>query len=540
MNRKLNPGEMKWCLSFCIVVIFITTLPYLIGYYTAGENWVFSGFVFGVEDGNSYIAKMLMGATGDWLFRTPYTALPQGGMIAFLPYLLLGKLSASPGQHEQMIALFQIFRWGGIIAYVLATYQFLSIFIEKITLRRWGTAVISLGGGLGWLVILGIKGLWQNDLPLEFYSPETFGFLSIYGLPHLAFARAFLLWGLGSYLSGFWPNDGWSSGIKAGLFWLGVGIMQPLTVITAWAVIAAHGITLVLVAIISKKTKDLIPIIARILRVAIPAIGISAVVVIYNFAVFQFDPTYKLWQAQNKIFSPPVWDYLLAFGWALVFSILASIKIVQKQDPKALLLVGWLAVFPILAYAPYNLQRRLPEGIWVAVIALLLIQVQDLTGKTQKRVLPLFVLSFLPMVILLAGSVMNVIHPGLPLFRNAVEVKGFEYLARTAQKNDVVLAQFDASNALPAWAPVRVITGHGPESADIEINQPVIDRLFSTNDCSIEKIEFLNRFKVRYVIIEPGEAFFTGGESACETRLELIFMENDFRIYRVSEEPLSQ
>ncbi len=540
MNSKLNPGELKWCLSFGVVVIFITTLPYLIGYFSAGENWFFSGFVFGVEDGNSYIAKMLMGASGDWLFRTPYTALPQNGMIAFLPYLLLGKLTSAPGQHEQLIALFQIFRWGGIIAYVLAVYRFLSIFIEKVTFRRSGTAIISLGGGLGWLVVLGIKGLWQNDLPLEFYSPETFGFLSIYGLPHLAFARALLLWGLCSYLSGFESSRGWSSGVKTGLLWLGVGVMQPLTVVTAWAVIAAHSIILIGVSIFTNKWANLKLIFAQILRVAIPAIGISAIVVVYNAAVFQLDPTYKLWQAQNRIFSPPIWDYLLAFGWAIIFAILASIKLIQKQDQKGMLLAGWLAVFPLLAYAPYNLQRRLPEGVWVAIITLLFIQVQSMSTKAQKRMVPLFLQSFLPTVILLAGSVMSVMQPGPPLFRASLEIRAFEYLAHVAQKSEVVLAQFNPSNALPAWAPVRVVTGHGPESADIEINQPVIDRLFSSSDCPVEKIEFLNQYNVDYILIEPGEMFTDGEESTCKPFLALIYSNGDYRIYRVGEERLSQ
>ena len=39
------------------------------------------GFIFAVEDGNSYIAKMLSGVQGAWLFRTPYTSMQQGGVL---------------------------------------------------------------------------------------------------------------------------------------------------------------------------------------------------------------------------------------------------------------------------------------------------------------------------------------------------------------------------------------------------------------------------------------------------------------------------
>ena len=73
--------ERRWVFNFAIVVLIITSLPYVLGYWAQNDEWVFSGFVFGVEDGNSYIAKMLNGAAGDWLFRTPYTAYPQQGMV---------------------------------------------------------------------------------------------------------------------------------------------------------------------------------------------------------------------------------------------------------------------------------------------------------------------------------------------------------------------------------------------------------------------------------------------------------------------------
>jgi hypothetical protein len=57
--------ERRWVLGFAVVVLLITTLPYLLGFWLQGKEWVFTGFVFGVEDGNSYIAKMLSGGQVD-------------------------------------------------------------------------------------------------------------------------------------------------------------------------------------------------------------------------------------------------------------------------------------------------------------------------------------------------------------------------------------------------------------------------------------------------------------------------------------------
>ena len=147
----IEKNERRWLLLFGLVVVLITSIPYLIGFATQGEEWVFSGFIIGVEDGNSYLAKMFSGYSGDWLFKTPYTNFPQEGLLTYLPYLILGKLTSPPAQQEQMIALFHLFRVFSGLLMVGASYAFISLFIKKIVLRRWATALAVLGGWVGFL-----------------------------------------------------------------------------------------------------------------------------------------------------------------------------------------------------------------------------------------------------------------------------------------------------------------------------------------------------------------------------------------------------
>ena len=164
------------------------------------QRLAFTGFILGVEDGNSYIAKMLSGSAGSGCSARHITAYPQSGVLAFLPYILLGKLASPAGRHEQLVALFHLFRWIAIIIYAFAAYDFISIFIREIRLRRTAISLIFFGGGLGFLAAFGMKWSGFGGLPLEFYSPESFGFLAVFGLPHIAAGRAFLLWGLGRIL----------------------------------------------------------------------------------------------------------------------------------------------------------------------------------------------------------------------------------------------------------------------------------------------------------------------------------------------------
>ncbi|MCH7663987.1 MAG: hypothetical protein IH859_09000, partial [Chloroflexi bacterium] len=104
----MSHREKRWVFAWAILLAVITTIPYIMGFIGENENWLFSGFVYGVEDGNSYIAKMRLGASGAWLFRSPYTTQAQEGVLAFLPYILLGKLAVGREMHTQFIILFHL------------------------------------------------------------------------------------------------------------------------------------------------------------------------------------------------------------------------------------------------------------------------------------------------------------------------------------------------------------------------------------------------------------------------------------------------
>ena len=146
MPWKTDKAELKWVLVFSTVVMLITSVPYLIGFQQQGSLGAFTGFVYGIDDGNSYIAKMNSGANGAWLFQTPYTTFPQEGILAFLPYILLGKLASAPGLHEQLVVLFHLFRIAAGFLAILSTYNFISAFITDIRLRKLGTILAILGG----------------------------------------------------------------------------------------------------------------------------------------------------------------------------------------------------------------------------------------------------------------------------------------------------------------------------------------------------------------------------------------------------------
>ena len=529
----VDRSEKRWNWGFALITLGLTSLPYLVGYWAQGSSFHFLGFVFGVDDGNSYIAKMLAGASGDWLFRTPYTAYTQSGAFSFFPYLLLGKLAYPPGQHEQLVFLFQLFRWIGGFLVIFATYDFVALFLQRVNYRRLATAMVTLGGGLGWLFALGLSSLWQGRIPLEFYSPETFGFLSVLGLPHLEVARACLLWGMREYLVNS-HEFAYRRVVKGGLLWLGIGLFQPLTVVTGWVILGLH----VVITSIFINIKEFQPL--RIFSkergrfvTAFGMVLISCPIVLYTFIAFSLDPFLKSWTEQNLILSPPISDYLLAFLNVLPLTISGIVFVIRTKKWDAILPAAWVIVFPVLAYAPYNLQRRLPEGIWVAVVILAFIFIENKLARYQKTIRLWAAAAFLSTLFFFAGSALTAAAPISPLFISLNEVKAFHSLGELVNKGDVVLADFRISNELPAWLPVRTVVGHGPESINASQLTPRIDSFFATSGQNSARIALIQELAIKYIVLGPEEQTSTNWDPGSSGIAELVYQDPDFKIFRI-------
>ena len=97
------------------------------------------------------------------------------------------------------------------------------------------------------------------------------------------------------------------------------------------------------------------------------------------------------------------------------------------------------------------------------------------------------------------------ISPSQPLFLAADQVELFVRLGDHAETGDVALASYATSNAIPAWAPLRVVAGHGPESANLEFVLPRVEAFFDASTSERERAELLDEFEVDYVLWGPEE-----------------------------------
>ncbi len=531
----MNRDDLKWILRFAGILVLITSFPYFLGFANPDSDWGFSGFVFGVNDGNSYIAKMLSGSYGAWLFKTPYSSMDQRGVIAYLPYLLLGKLASGEAHHLQLLMIFHLFRIFSIPLLIMATYQFVSLFIESTSWRRWTTILVTCGGGLGWLLVLTGNASWQGDLPLDFYSPESFGFLSIYGLPHLILARFLLLTGMVNYLrAAESPHRGWI----AGVCFLVLPLIQPLSIVTAFAVIGIHQLIILAFFIKRRSVKEWKPWLMAAMRSGVFALPL----VIYLGISFTQDPFLKRWTEQNRILSPHPGHYLFAYGILLIPMIAGIRNRLRLKRISTLLPLSWIIAFPILAYAPHNLQRRLPEGIWVAVALFAAIGFSE--WKVGRRVLKswssrvVLICSLLSSVLLILGGVRVAMTPEVPVFQPAEEVEAFKKVAEIVEPGSVVLTGFDTGNALPAYAPIFVVIGHGPESAYLELLEPQVEAFYQGMLDKGRVNSLLDDWNVDYVWFGPREKLLGTWHPPVGFGLEMVLESGDYVLYRYLKEAI--
>jgi len=506
-------SERRWALGFGVIVMLVTTLPYMVSFNNAGSDHVFTGFLLGVEDGNTYIAKMLSGSYGVWMFRTPYTAYPQKGVLLYLLYILAGKLAAPPDLHVQLVVLYHFLRiCGGFLA-VFATYDFMKYFLNGERWRRFGLVLAVLGGGLGWvLLVLGRNRLF-GEIPLDFYSPETFGFLGIYSFPHLAIGRAFLLWTLLAYLKIINQDDLeisiYPTALRIGILWLLGGLLQPLIAVVVGGLIILHWVWILCWRywLTRKGSRTDWKRLKKLLIIVVLSGILPGIYVIYNlWSVYQ-DPFLQQWTAQNIIHSPHPIHYLLAFGLAFPYVLVGSRRLMRLDPWFGSFPVVWALVLPLLAYAPLDLQRRLPEGIWVAWVVLVMVvfdQVGQEQGADRRFALPLLLL-FPSTVLILVLGFQTASAVRQPVFRQADEVEIFEYLGAIAEPGEVVITSYLTGNALPAWAPLRVVIGHGPESVWLAELRPQVEGFYSSDFDELGRLEFIRLVDASIVFWGPAE-----------------------------------
>lgn len=487
-SRTQRTDRRPWpVIAYALALIALTTLPYLLAWGQSNEDWRFSGFLIGAEDSQSYIAKMRQGAAGQLDFTLVYTTEPhQSTAGIYLHYLLPGWVighfvpESGPDLTPVLITAFHLLRLAAAIVYLIVLYRFISAFVLTAWLRLLAFVLATVGGGLGWLLLL------TGTLPPEFFLPEGFGFLSLFAIPHLLLTRAALLGGLLLLMRA--AEDGrWRPAVGAGLCWALMAAIVPFYLAVVYALLGAW------IGLVWLRARAF-P--RRLLVMSAAAGGLTLPLFAFYLLQFGSNPALAAWSAQNSLPTPPPLHLLLAYLPLLIAALTAlPFTWAAAYDKGRLnLLLAWLLIAPILAWLPINVQRRLLEGV---LIPLALLAAIGLAGWARHgragRLLAggTFAAACLSSLFILAGSVGAALTPAAPAFRPAAEAAAFAWLNGHAPRNAVVLSSFATGNALPAFTHLRPLVGHGPETIAAGEKTALVEDFFSDNLTAAERAALL-------------------------------------------------
>jgi hypothetical protein len=327
------------------------------------------------------------------------------------------------------------------------------------------------------------------------------------------------------------------------IIWLLIGFVQPLTMFVLGVILCWHLVGLAVWQLVCRVCGQPTnwPRWRQLARIVIVAGILPGIFILYNAWISYSDPYVRAWADQNLIRSPHPAHYLLAYGLLLPYAVWGGRRLLRDHPWTGWLPVGWILLFPLLAYAPIDLQRRLTEGVWAAwvTIAMVALDRLTLTSPSSRRswmALPMWLL-FPSTALLLVGGVLAVRSPNAPLFRPQDEVRVFEYLQSQEEVNKVVLTAYETGNALPAWAPVRVVIGHGPESVNLAELEPHVTAFYTADTLDIQRLDLIHQFDVRYVLWGPAERALGSWSPYQADYLHPVYQSGTYQLFQVVETP---
>ncbi|HEX3049261.1 MAG TPA: hypothetical protein VHP83_01290 [Aggregatilineaceae bacterium] len=518
---KITRREWQLVTVFAMLVMLITTIPYGVGCLSQNEDWQFGGFLFGADDGYSYLAKMRLGVQGEWLFTLRYSSEPHDGALLFLPYLLLGKIAgwfaSGPNLFSAMVIVFHAARILFGLLLILVYYRFIAEFIHVPRLRMLAMVLMTLGGGLGWLLSIIGLGHWLDSLPVDFIVPEGYSFLILFGLPHLALARSATLIG---FLLLFRAQDldhGWQRcSILAGLCWIVMGLCVPFYIPGVYLLLGCWGLAL--------WVRDrCFP--WRLFWRAVLASVVVLPLLIYTAVVFLTNDVFGRWSAQNLLSSPHPLHYVAGY---IVLAIPAAAAIRwawSKPDPRFVLLITWVVMVPLIVYLPINVQRRLAEGVIVPLGILAAAGLRLLTPRWKLARNTILALALPTAIFLWLGGTFTVLNPARPLFQPRDELRALDELNRLAPPNSVVLSSKDIGNYLPARTDLIAYVGHGPETLRFDDKKDEMEQFFAAELDPEVRAELLSQ--VDYVIYGPDDDPQLSADGL------ILIVDGPYRVYEV-------
>jgi len=439
----ISSAEWKWAARWAIIMILLSTVPYLLAIWLAPPGWQFAGALANPLDAHAYLAKMKQGEQGYWLARLTHTPEAHSGVFIYLLYLSLGHAARLTGL--SLVWVFHLVRLLFGLLLTLTAFRFIAHITPQAAERRLAFILLISSGGLGWL------GLAVGAFPIDLWVPEAFLPHSIYTNPHFPLAMALMLIIIQLVL---WPP---ANRVTA---WL-LTVWTILAVFLTWRTLSRGRLPWFAVGLIAMTMFAAAPVLA------------------YDYWISTSHPVFAGWSAQNITTAPSLLNVGLGYGLTGLAAMYGLWQFGRRRSirPEEWLLIMWIITTLVLIYLPLNLQRRLIMGLHIPTCLLAAIGLTRFVKAQRWR-------NRLAMIIITVGIVGTAFSWSLPLlglmnpqaraevlpqlYLRQDEIIAMRWLDEHSHSTDVVLASPRLGVFVPEYTGAHAYFGHPFETINAD------------------------------------------------------------------------
>lgn len=499
-----------------LVVLAVTTLPYLYGYWSAPPEKQFMGVIYNIPDHMQYFSWFREFGDAN-LSANKLTPEPNAPVFFNLLWWGMARLGGLLG--IGYAGMYQLLRWVATILFLLLIYRMLSWFFADRLRRTTAFLLILFGAGFGWVLIVMKYTVTNGELlwPLDVYVAEPNTFFSILGSPHFV-AAALYIFVFDLLLRGHAKGQ-LRYAVYAGLFALFMGWQHAYDLLIVYGVVGAYAL---LVWLRDRRLPMYLVWSGLIIGV------ISVWPALYSVLLTSLDPLWEQVLAQFAnagVYTPPLYRLPVLLGLPFLLALFT----VLRQNPfrlrgvsnNDLFVRGWFWISFVLVYLPVDYQIHMLNG-WQVPIAILATQgifayVVPALARGFRRDKPpthrlalttaALIIGFAAVtnLYLLGWRFLDLSRHDYPFYLYRDEVAALHWLEENAAGDAVVLSSLALGQYIPAESGAHAFLAHWAQTVDYYNKEAAVARFFDPAAPDRERLELVQEFGVDYVIDGPAE-----------------------------------
>lgn len=540
-RQRISAGEWRLVWGVAIVVLLVTSLPYLYGYLSAPPEKQFMGLMLDVPDHGQYFSWW-RAFQSSWLVSNNLTPEPNKPVFFNLLWWALAQVSRWTGWGYA--PLFQVLRWVTGGSFLWAVYRLIAQFLSDARQRQVAFLLIASSSGLGWIWVLLKYTLTKGALlfPFDVYVAEGNTFLCALAYPHFTLALVFIALTFEFIWRG-WKEERTLHMVVAGVLALLLGWIHTYDLILIYGVMGAFALSVWL-------WQRAFP--WRLLWGGVIVCGLSCSGAIYSVLLTTLDPLWKQVLAQFSnagAFTPSLPHLVILFGLPLIVAAAAWIKLFKEKrwSPENLFVMSWFLAGAALNYIPTDFQIHMLNSWQIPIMILAAVGLIEFAApavagwrwvnraRAQRWVMIVFMLAVLPTnVYLWAWRFIDLARHDYPYYLYRDELAAMDWLSQNTRPDDLVLSSLMIGQYIPAQSGNRVFLAHWAQTAHFYDRQSDVARFFDTSTPDGERANILAAFRVDYVWRGPAERQLGSYEPASSPWLTLAFSTPRVSVYRVN------